>query len=85
MRPEMHEVLAIAVRSRDWGGQDSGGAEADVERRPEHVRDRLGPKAGIAHDALANPAATDLELRLDEQHEVGIVRRGTRAGRAAPS
>ena len=80
----MHQVLEVSVPAGDWGGQDTARTEADVERRPEHGHDRLGSERGVAHDPFADAATPHLELRLDEQHEVGIVDGGRREARAAP-
>ena len=41
--------------------------------------------AGVAHHAFAHAAAAHLELRLHEQHEVGVVGRGRARARAARS
>ena len=64
--PEFHNYLLA---------QDG---EAQPLRRRPHRLHRLGPGLLVAHDpALAHVAPPHLELRLHQQHEVGV-RRGAR-------
>ena len=54
----MDEVFVVAMAAGDWGGQDAGRPETEVEGRPQHIRHRLGTQRGVTHDSLANaPAA----------------------------
>ena len=46
--------------------------QPEVPGRPQHLGHRLATQRRVAHDPLPDAAATDLELRLHEQHEVGI-------------
>ena len=84
-RADATTILVVAVRAGDRGGDDAGGAEA---RGPTPPRARRRPRRRGApasrHDALAHcRRAADLELRLDQQHEVGVVGRGDARARAA--
>ena len=56
-------------------------AEPRVPRGPQHARDRIGAGAGIRHESALDRRAPDLELRLDQQHEVGVVGATARGGR----
>ena len=58
-------------------------AEPGVPRRPQHARDGVGAERGIRHEPALDRRAPDLELRLDQQHEVGVRRRRPREPRAA--
>ena len=56
-------------------------AEARVPRRPQHARHGVGAGRGIRHESALDRGAPDLELRLHEQHEVGVGRRHRARGR----
>ena len=43
-----------------------------VPRRPQHARDGVGAGRGIRHESALDRGAADLELRLHQQHEVGV-------------
>ena len=43
--------------------------------------DGVGAERGIRHESALDRGAAHLELRLDQQHEVGVVRRHRARGR----
>jgi hypothetical protein len=69
---EVHQVLGIAVRAEDRRGQDPEHPEALIPGAPQHARHRIGADRGIGHEPAAHRGAPHLELRLDEQHDVGV-------------
>ena len=46
--------------------------EPRVPRRPQHPGDGIGTGCGIRHESALDRGATDFELRLHQQHEVGV-------------
>ena len=72
----------LPLRADHWGGDDARRRQPEIPRRPEHAAHGVVPRGAIAHDTLADPGAPDLELRLDQQHEVGAESRPSRRARA---
>ena len=65
---EQQEDLAVALRPGHAGGGDAERRQAERGGSSATAQHRLEPVAGIAHHAaLADPAAAELELRLDHR------------------
>src|SRR5262249_21880422 len=81
LTPTGDQELLVAIGSRDWALNHSKYRPALLRAQPR--RDRLDDflvKLGLAHDtALSHPSLANLELRLDQGHQMRA-RRGQRQG-----
>ncbi len=78
------EVLDVTARAGQRARRDTEDREPQPDGRLGHTLHSGSSERGVAHHAVAHGGAPHLELRLDHEHEVGVVRRRRRQGRAGP-
>ena len=69
------------MRADDRGREDAERAEARVPCGPQHAGHRVGARSQDRHQPALDRGAAHLELRFDQQDEVGLRRRRRRVRR----